>query len=275
MAQDKIYLDSSVAETILSAIQQGLPEIEVSLDLGRTTSLVDLTSNWDTDALAKIASQDNSVFFREGEEYYQAAVSEEHYYRLFLSESGKAPALLIDGVLMHRVKDMDPMQDARMKAALCAKKDFNMLEICTGLGYSTIACLEKGAATITTIEKDPNVIKVAQVNPWSDHLFSDERISLVIGDAVERIRELENNSFDGVLHDPPRFTMGTELYTTDFYKQLHRVLKSRGILYHYVGSPGRRFKKRDIQKGVISRLRDAGFRDVQRDESSLGIVARK
>ncbi|MFW9921445.1 MAG: RsmD family RNA methyltransferase [Candidatus Thorarchaeota archaeon] len=270
-----IVLDATAAKAILEALSKGLQRMEVSLDLGLSTIMIDLDDSWDVESLEKIATQENAVYFIQDGEYYQAAVSEEHYYRLFLSEVGKAPALLIDGVLMHRVKGIDPMQDARMKAALCVRKGSTMLEICTGLGYSTISCLERGAASITTIEKDPNVLKIAQVNPWSRKLFSDERVSIIEGDAVLKITEIGNSRYDGILHDPPRFTLESELYTTEFYENLYRVLKPRGVLYHYVGSPGKRYKKRDIQKGVISRLRDVGFRDVLRNEASLGIIARR
>ncbi len=275
MAVDAIYLDAATARTILSALENGAQRLEVSIDLGVSKSIIELDDRWDKEALEKIASQEDAIYFIQDGEYYQAAISEDHYYRLFLSETGKAPALLIDGVLMHRVKGMDPMQDARMKAALCVRKDAHMLEICTGLGYSTIACLEMGASSIKTIEKDPNVLKIAQVNPWSKHLFSDERVTVVEGDAVNKIKEMEVSSFDGILHDPPRFSMESSLYTSAFYTELYRVLKPKGMLYHYVGTPGRRYKKRDIQKGVIARLREVGFREVLRNEESLGIVARK
>ena len=275
MTSERIFLDASTASKILSAVEEGLKSIVISLDLGISTTEVDLENRWDVEALKKISLQEDSVYFLENGIYYQAAVSENHYYRLFVTESGKAPALLIDGVLMHRVKGMDPMHDAHMKAALCVRANSNILEVCTGLGYSTIACLEKGAASVTTIEKDPNVLKIAQVNPWSRHLFSDERIEILEGDATLKIKEIDNNAFDGILHDPPRFSMGSELYTSEFYEDLFRVLKSKGVLYHYVGSPGRRYKKRDVQKGVISRLRKAGFRDVRRNAESLGVIALK
>ena len=77
------------------------------------------------------------------------------------------------------------------------------------------------------------------------------------------------------MHDPPRFSMGSELYTSEFYSQLHRVLKPKGVLYHYVGSPGSKHRKRDLQKGILTRLREAGFKQVKRNESTLGVVALK
>ncbi|MHA2200557.1 MAG: MnmC family methyltransferase, partial [Candidatus Thorarchaeota archaeon] len=185
------------------------------------------------------------------------------------------PALLIDGVLMHRVKDINPIEDAAMKAALCARKGIDMLEICTGLGYSTIACLKRGVRSIVSIERNHHVIELSRLNPWSRELHSDKRISIVHGDAVEKIEEFDSKSFHSVLHDPPRFSMGSELYTSEFYSQIYRVLKPRGVLYHYVGSPGGKHRKRDLPKGVIKRLREVGFEQVMRNEQTLGVVAKK
>jgi len=272
----KIVLDAQSAKKLLDAYEVNLESVEVSLDLGLSNTTVNLTNDsWDIDALGKIADASDSIYFVEDGEYYQAAISTTHYYRLFRSKGSRTPALMIDGVLMHRVKDVDPWQDAKMKAELCARKGFNMLEICTGLGYSTIACLGKDIQSITTIEKDENVLKLAEINPWSRKLFSDDRVKVINGDAIAEIQKLKDNQFDGVLHDPPRFSMGSELYTLDFYQEIYRVLKRNGILYHYVGSPGSKYKKRDIPKGVMVRLREAGFRNVTRREDTLGVTARK
>jgi len=69
--------------------------------------------------------------------------------------------------------------------------------------------------------------------------------------------------------------MGSSLYTHEFYSQMYRVLKRKGILFHYVGSPGSKYRKRDLQKGVIQRLRAVGFNEVVRKKDALGVLARK
>lgn len=276
LTEQKIFLDAYTADVLLRAIETRSDFVEVSLDLGLSTTSVSLKEqSWDIESLTKVSENRDSVYFIDGGEFYQAAVSTDHYYRLFRSEGSTVPALMIDGVLMHRIKDVHPWQDAKMKANLCARKGFKMLEICTGLGYSTIACLGKDIQSITTIEKDENVIKLAQINPWSRKLFSDNRVQLINGDAISEIKKLNRNQFNAVLHDPPRFSMGSELYALDFYQEIYRVLKQKGILYHYVGNPGSRYKKKDIPKGVMKRLREAGFQDVTKREETLGVTARK
>jgi predicted methyltransferase len=272
----KYFFNASIAKELLSAIEQGKEDITISLDLGRTKKQVSLSdSQWDTTHLHKIAKDPSTVYFVEDGEAFKAAIDSTQFYKLMPSGKGTAPALIISGVAMHRVKDVDPMEDASMKAELCAKPGTNMLEICTGLGYSTIECLRRGVQSITTIEQDQNVIQLARLNPWSRELFSDERVTLVQGDAVEKIHEFDAGSFHSVLHDPPTFTMASSLYTREFYSEIYRVMKRKGILFHYVGAPGSKYRKRDVQKGVIQRLREVGFKQVERKRDALGVLAKK
>ena len=271
-----IFLHSVTAAEMIQAVENGNVNIELSLDLGRTVNKVELKDPvWDVDQLRKIVEDPESIYFVRDNQIFKAAISEQNFYKLFPTGHDSAPALLINGVLMHRVKDVDPIQDAGMKAALCARKGIDMLEICTGLGYSTIACLERGVRSIVSIEKDKHVTELSRLNPWSKELHSDKRVTLVHGDASVKIGECDDKSFHSVLHDPPRFSLGSELYTTEFYSEIHRVLKPKGVLYHYVGSPGGKHRKRDLPKGVMKRLRDAGFGTVSRNEKTLGVVARK
>ncbi|MHA2264348.1 MAG: class I SAM-dependent methyltransferase [Candidatus Thorarchaeota archaeon] len=270
------FLSAPTAKEILQALEKGENEIEVSLDLGITTSQIN-TSEWkdSVESLEKIAADADSLYFWRENGFFKAAISDAHFYKLMPVEGSKAPALLIDGVLMHRVKDTNPLEDAKMKANLCAKRGIAMIEICTGLGYATTACLERGINSIITIEKDSNVLKLAEINPWSQKLFNDDRVKLIEGDATEVIRQMKDNNFHSAIHDPPRLSMGSELYTLEFYSELYRVLKPGGVLFHYVGSPGKKYKKKDIPKGVMLRLRKAGFKDVSRKEDTLGVLARK
>ena len=271
-----IFLDSNVASAILGAIESGIDTIEVSLDIGISLSQVSISEmEFDVESLSKIVKDTDSIYFIDDDGIFKAAISSDHFYKLFPTGKSSAPALLIDGVLMHRIKDTDPMTDAKSKARLCARRGIDMLEICTGLGYSTIACLDREIRSIITIEKESNVLQLARLNPWSQRLFSDERVKIIEGDAVEHISKLKDGTVHAVLHDPPRFSMGSELYTADFYSEIHRVLRPRGVLYHYVGSPGSKYKKRDLQKGVMTRLRKVGFRNPVRKAEALGVLAIK
>jgi len=84
-------------------------------------------------------------------------------------------------------------------------------------------------------------------------------LTLVRGDVAVAIRSLPDRSFDAVLHDPPRFGIAGELYSQAFYDHLARVLRPRGLLFHYTGTPNKLTTGRDVPKEVASRLRQAGF----------------
>ncbi|ENN96284.1 SAM-dependent methyltransferase, partial [Methanocaldococcus villosus KIN24-T80] len=73
----------------------------------------------------------------------------------------------------------------------------------------------------------------------------------------------------------PRFSLAGHLYSEEFYRELYRVLKPGGRLFHYVGNPGKKYRGKDLQKGVMERLRKVGFKEVKKVEKALGVVAKK
>ena len=75
-----------------------------------------------------------------------------------------------------------------------------------------------------------------------------------------------------MLHDPPRFGIAGELYSQAFYDELARVLKRRGKLFHYTGTPNKLTSGRDVPSEVARRLRAAGFAT---EFNGDGVLARK
>jgi hypothetical protein len=94
-------------------------------------------------------------------------------------------------------------------------------------------------------------------NPWSPG--TGGALALTQGDITEEIAGLPGGSVDTILHDPPRFGIAGELYSQAFYNQLGRVLKRKGKLFHYTGTPNRLSSGRDTRAEVANRLRQAGF----------------
>lgn len=178
-------------------------------------------------------------------------------YKLIPTEDYNA--LMIDGILMHRIKGTTPKKDAELKVKILGIKGGKVLDICTGLGYTAIEAA-KFADEVITIENDENVIEMQKINEFSKELFENKKIKQIIGDAVEIIKNFENEIFDYIIHDPPRFSRAGKLYSKEFYKELYRVLKYNGKIFHYVGEPGKRYRKKDIMKGVANRMRDVGFK---------------
>ncbi len=199
------------------------------------------------------------------------------YLRLHSPRPGTPPTIMINGILMHQIAKSDPITDAMAKArAARVRRGAYVLDVCTGLGYTTTAALELGARRVVTIEVDPAVLALAEYNPYSRRL-SDERVTIILGDAVRVIKYLRSNIFDTIIHDPPRYSVAGELYSTRFYLELYRVLRPGGTLFHYTGEP---MKTRGrghgpIVRGVIERLRSVGFRVIGFNERAQGVVAKK
>ncbi len=186
----------------------------------------------------------------------------------------REPFLEIDGVKMHCTHLAPPLREAENKVRLLGiRKNDAVLDVCTGLGYSAIACARRGGR-VTTVEVDEEVLRLARENFFSRELFNNPRIMLVQGDANEEVKEFGDASFDAVLHDPPRFSFAGELYSRAFYAELFRVLKPRGRLFHYTGTANERTGK-SFLKGVKQRLAEAGFEKIFWRENALAFTAEK
>jgi len=206
------------------------------------------------------AVEGDAVFFfgGEGPGFKVAFYRGGRYYKLRCVGEGLAPTLEISGIHMHNIVGTDPWSDAKRKVELVNPgKGELVLDVCTGLGYTAINAVERGAEVVS-IEKDPAVLEIAEFNPWSRGL-SSPRVTLLLGDAFEVVEDLPEGFFDAAIHDPPRFSLAGELYSFEFYRRLRRVLRKGARLYHYTGWPGKH-RGLDIQAGVAARLRAAGFR---------------
>jgi predicted methyltransferase len=116
-------------------------------------------------------------------------------------------------------------------------------------------------ARIHSFEKNPDVLWLRTLNPWSpDPEASGGRLQLAHADVSDAIMQVADASVDALLHDPPRFGIAGELYSQAFYGQLARVLRRGGRLFHYTGSPNRLTSGRDVPREVARRLELAGFK---------------
>ncbi|MEM1582705.1 MAG: methyltransferase [Candidatus Bathyarchaeia archaeon] len=195
------------------------------------------------------------------------------FYRLVKTSTW--PYLEISGIRMHRADKIDPKTDAIMKIKALGKIYGSVLDCCTGLGYTAIlAARAKNVKEVITIERDENVILIAKQNPFSRPLFENEKIRIIIGDALQEIEKFSDDHFNFIIHDPPRISIAPELYSLEFYKQLFRVLKDNGRILHYVGKPGEKQGKR-YMKGIMERLRLAGFTKIRRVDYAQSLIVEK
>jgi predicted methyltransferase len=146
-----------------------------------------------------------------------------------------------------------------------------VLDTTSGLGYA--ACAAARTAThVTTIEIEPVVRQLARQNPWSQELFDNPKIRLCEGDASKLVPSLEPGSFSGVVHDPPAINLAGELYSADFYAAVLRVLTRGGRMFHYIGDANSASGGRTT-RGVVRRLREAGFSRVDVLKDAFGVLA--
>ena len=188
---------------------------------------------------------------------------------------GAHATVTLGGFSMHRfAKAVDPGQDTQAKLhALGPALRGDMLDVCTGLGYTAIAAARcERVASVTTIELDPLMVRMQRENPWSRELFAQPKISRLLGDATELVPLLPAEGFDCAVHDPPAQAMAGELYSASLYAALRRALRSKGVLYHYIGDPSSKASGK-LFKGVKQRLLDAGFSEVRVDSAAYGVVA--
>jgi len=225
-----------------------------------------------TDKLRSVVQEEDSViFFEHGEVGFKVAFYRGgRYYKLKCVGKGIAPTLEISGIHMHNIVETDPWNDAKRKVELvCPRKGDHVLDVCTGLGYTAIHSVKRGAEVVS-IEKDQWVLEIAEFNPWSREL-SSPRVTLLLGDAFEVVEGLPEGFFDAAVHDPPRLSLAGELYSLEFYTKLRRALRKGARLFHYTGWPGKH-RGVNIQAGIAKRLRASGFR-VLKVLKGYGILA--
>ncbi len=278
-----IILSYVQAQPILEAKHKGLSSIEVSADLGLTMVTVSITPEgvvfprgerltWQS--IEKISKSPANCFLVENDSAKAIQIFSEHTNRLCsLFPTERAPSMLIAGFLMHRIKDIDPMQDTLRKIATISPIVGRVLDTATGLGYTAIEAA-KTAEQVVTIELDPGAQEIARLNPWSRQLFDNPMISQIMGDAFEVLPTLEDASFDRILHDPPALSLAGDLYSGAFYRELYRVLKRGGRVFHYLGDLDSKSGS-SLTRGALRRLQEAGFTRVVRRPEAFGVVAYK
>jgi len=278
-----IVLSHFQAGQILEARRNGHPVVTVSLDLNLTGSEVRLQpehvlfpagESLDWKSIEEISRNETACYIVD--EHTAKAIKgfsdfSERVYGLMPTAS--APTMLISGIPMHRIKDTNPHQDTLNKIKAIAPVKGDVLDTTTGLGYTAIEAA-KTARHVVTIEIDPTAQEIARLNPWSQELFENSKITQVIGDAFDEIQGLEAESFSVIIHDPPMFSLAGDLYALTFYQQAFRVLRHNGRIFHYIGDPESKSGAR-VTAGVIRRLQEAGFKRVTRAPRAFGVVAHK
>lgn len=278
-----IVLSHYQTRSLPGSLSDGLSSVEMSPDLGLSSIVVEIRVDgihfpdgemlgWDgVDTIN--ASENNCFSLDDGRLHKILVYSEQSELVYSLMPTGVAPTMLVSGIPMHRIKGTEPRQDTREKIKTIKPIFGHVLDTTTGLGYTAIEASHT-ANHVTTIELEPAVLEIARLNPWSRALFDNPRITQLIGDSYDIVPSLGDGSFARIIHDPPAFALAGHLYSAEFYLELYRVLQSRGRIFHYIGNPESK-SGAGITRGVVKRLRQAGFSQVKEHPRAFGVVAYK
>ncbi len=261
-----------VLETLRAALGAGGPKVECSLDLDRSTATVEVTEagwTWEGQKYPWVDTcKDRTIYYWTGETFEPVSRFTNSLIKLVPTPWG-TPTFEIDGIKMLVSAQVSPWADAERKVGLIQPRGKVVLDTCGGLGYFAAWCLQGHAAKILSFENNPDVIWLRSLNPWSPQ--GDVRLSLTQGDIAEQIVAMPAASVDAILHDPPRFGIAGELYSQVFYDHLARVIRRKGKLFHYTGTPNMLTSGRDVPNEVARRLASAGFATVMEGDGVLAV----
>ena len=274
-----IILSNVQTQPLFEGRQKGLATVQGMIDLGcleiewtispEGAGLPDgCVLSWEV--LTKINTSVTGCFIiKDG---YADKIQQYSNGRLYsLMPTQSAPTMLVSGVLMHRIKGTDPLKDTHEKIKTLGMIQGRVLDTATGLGYTAQAAANF-ATRVDTIEIEPAATAMAHLNPWSRSLFETPVIHRHIGDSFTLIKNFNSCLFNCIIHDPPVFSTAGHLYSSEFYRELLRVLQKNGRLFHYIGNPKSKSGAR-VTRGVIRRLQEAGFARVIKKERAFGVLA--
>jgi uncharacterized protein len=222
---------------------------------------------------------DGSFIYAEKEgKTYRLDLFDRHYYKL--RPVNGVPILEVDGLRMHLVRDFKTPLDYSDEVVKALRIPpsvpvgaFSVFDTCMGLGYTAIAAAKLASVDkITTCEISDAVMTLAKWNPWSGALWENSKITIMQGNSADIVKTMPDCSFDFIIHDPPRFTHSSELYSGPFYAELFRVCKPGARIFHYVGSVGAK-SGRHIEREVGGRLEKTGFTHIKYIPKLQGMIA--
>ena len=138
-------------------------------------------------------------------------------------------------------------------AELARIGSLRILDICFGLGYNSCAAIDAALLAnpdclieITALENDEEILsKIQAINPDFRHYDiiralaikkaykkDNIKLELIMGDAKKTIKNLEPG-FDAVFLDPFSPKQQPEMWTENFFRDIHKLMKKGAILATY------------------------------------------
>jgi len=193
--------------------------------------LKELTNEVIMEAYKKTITKDNT------ESYLNVGIGE--YYH---SQTGAA-----EEARMKYVKPCGVKEKAK-------KGKIRILDVCFGLGYNSAAAVDAALAEnpdceieVVGLEFDQEIInRIGEVNPpFSSYVHYKKllrnlevkegkiKIKLIVGDARETVKSLENEYFDAVFFDPFSPKKTPEMWESGFLSEIFRVMHQDGSFATY------------------------------------------
>ncbi len=247
----------------------------LSLNLGITTSEVQVTSehirvgeHWMPLPASKLLEQGDErtiLIYRHSswEKWQYFNENTNRLYKPIFIKPGAPPTIEISGIKMHVTENGDPAVDTRRKLRFLKGSKGIVWDTCCGMGYSAqwFARLPDVQLVLTT-EVDETMLTLCRENPWAQELFESPSIQVIRANAASFVSMLGDHTLAAILHDPPRFNLAPELYEIAFYRELWRVLRTGGKVYHYTGNP-RKHQSKGLPIRTAERMTKAGFTRVK------------
>ena len=252
-----------------------MPCRRCSLDLERSTTTVEVDAAgwiWQGQRFPYLETcKDRTIYHWVADAFQPVARFTTSLIKLVPTEWGP-PTFEIDGIKMLPTAHVSPYADAERKVGLIQPRGKVILDTCGGLGYFAAWCLLGQARAGAFLREESGCDLAAR--PQSLVARGRWRTDPDPGRHRREIVGLPDASVDAMLHDPPRFGIAGELYSQVFYDQLARVLKRKGKLFHYTGTPNKLTSGRDVPNEVAKRLRHAGFVNELEGDGVLAVKKR-
>ncbi len=157
---------------------------------------------------------------------------------------GVGKAVVIDGKLQSSLSDEHWYHEALVHPVLlahpCPEK---VLVVGGGEGATLREVLKhKCVRHAVMVDIDAGMVKLAQkhLTEWHQGSMKSPRVDIVVADGRAFIEAQKPETFDAVildLVDPTEGGPAAKLYTVEFYKQVHRILKKPGVMVTQATSP--------------------------------------
>src|SRR3989338_5948253 len=157
-----MILSSTDFENINQAIKNNKDKIEISLDLNLTKTSIKIKDqklilNNKSIEIPKTPKTKTCYLIKKDELEPIQFFSQETNSLYKLIPTSNKPLLQISGTSMHKKEFVERVEQERLKG--------RVLDAGTGLGYTALR-LANTADEVITIEIDPNVLILAEFNPW-------------------------------------------------------------------------------------------------------------